>query len=189
MLAFDWAAGGLLAVSAAIGLARGATREVTSIVALVIAAVLAVAAGRFGEPAFHRLIHPAWLARPAGMGAVFLVAYITLRLIGGLLTRGVRESGLSGLDRVLGLTLGLGRGLAALGAFTLLLGAFVPAQRTPAWIGRARLYPLALGAGKALRAAAPRALLSMARLDASSARADPASRSRSHSLVVVEDPR
>jgi membrane protein required for colicin V production len=188
MLAFDWAAGGLLAASAAIGLARGATREVTSIVALLVAGILAILAGRFGEPAFHRLIHPDWLARPAGMAVVFLAAYIVLRLIGGFLTRGVRESGLSGLDRVLGLTLGFGRGLAALGAFALLLGAFVPARQTPAWIGQARLYPLALGAGAALRAAAPHAL-SMARLDGSSQRADPASRSRSHSLQVMEDPR
>lgn len=188
MPAFDLAAGGLLAVSAAIGLARGATREITSMVALAIAVVLAIAAGRLGEPVFQRLIHPDWLAKPAGMAAVFLLSYIVLRLIGGSLTRGVRESGLSSVDRVLGLALGLGRGLVALGAFTLLLGAFVPAQRTPAWIGRARLYPLARGAGAALRAAAPNAL-SMARLDASSVRADPASRARSRSLSVVEDPR
>ena len=188
MLAFDWVAGGLLAASAAIGLARGATREVTSIVALVVAAVLAIAAGRFGDPLFHRLIHPDWLAKPAGMAVVFLTAYVVLRLIGGLLTRGVRDSGLSGIDRMLGLTLGFGRGLAALGAFAILLGAFVPAQRTPPWIGRARLYPLALGAGAALRAAAPHAL-SMARLDPSLAQAGAASRSRSHSLEVVEDPR
>lgn len=188
MLAFDWAAGGLLAASAAIGLARGATREVTSIVALVAAAILAIAAGRFGDPVFHRLIHPGWLAKPAGMAVVFLVVYVILRLIGGALTRGVKDSGLSGLDRVLGLTLGLGRGLAALGALTLLLGAFVPPGRTPAWIDRARLYPLALGAGATLRAAVPHAL-SMARLDVSPAQATPASRARSHSLSVVEDPR
>ncbi|MBV8683067.1 MAG: CvpA family protein [Caulobacteraceae bacterium] len=188
MLAFDWAAGGLLAASAAIGLARGATREVTSIVALFVAAALAIVAARFGGPLFHRLIHPDWLAMPAGLVAVFLIAYVILRLIGGFLTRGVRDSGLSGLDRVLGLTLGLVRGLAALGAFALLLGAFIPAQRTPPWIGRARLYPLALGAGAALRAAAPHAL-SMARLEPSHAQAGAASRSRSHSLEVVEDPR
>jgi membrane protein required for colicin V production len=188
MLAFDWAAGGLLAASAAIGLARGATREVTSIVALVVAAILAIVAGRFGDPLFHRLIHPDWLAMPAGMAVVFLSAYVALRLIGGFLTRGVRESGLSGLDRVLGLTLGLGRGLAALGAFALLLGAFVPPRQTPAWIGKARLYPLALGAGAAMRAAAPHAL-SMARLETPPAQAGRASESRSHSLEVVEDPR
>jgi membrane protein required for colicin V production len=188
MLAFDWAAGGLLAVSAAIGLARGATREVTAMVALVVAAILAIAAGRFGDPFFHRMIHPDWLAKPAGMAAVFLIAYVALRLIGGLLTRGVQDSGLSGLDRILGLTLGLGRGLAALGAFALLLGAFVPPARTPAWIGRARLYPLALGAGAALRAAAPHAL-SMARLDPTPAQAGRASGPHSHSVVVLEDPR
>src|ERR1700757_2835271 len=108
MLAFDWAAGGLLPASAAVWLARGAHR---------------------GDPPFHPLTHPAGLASPAGMAVVFLAAYIVLRLIGGFLTRGVRESGLSGLDRVLGLTLGLGRGLVALGAFALLLGAFVPAKQ------------------------------------------------------------
>jgi membrane protein required for colicin V production len=188
MVAFDWAAGGLLAVSAALGLARGATREVTSIVALIVAASLALAAGHFADPFFHRLIHPDWLAKPAGMVAVFVIVYVVLRLLGGVFTRGVKNSGLSGFDRLLGLTLGLGRGLVVLGVFALAFEAFVPAQRTPAWIGRARLYPLAVGAGAALRAAEPRAL-SMAHLDKPPARAGGASAPNSHSLGVVEDPR
>lgn len=50
----------LLAISAAIGFARGAVREVFALVALVAAAALAI----FGLPAFgpiaRDIIHPAW---------------------------------------------------------------------------------------------------------------------------------
>lgn len=190
MTAFDWAAGGLLTVSALVGLARGATREVTGLMALFLAAAIALASVRFAGPLFDHLIHPAWIARPAGMAAVFLIAYVILRLVGAALTRGVRGVGLSGLDRVLGLAVGLVRGLAALGVFALVLGALVPAEHTPGWIGRSHLYPLARGAGDALRAAAPLALGHAHRPPSEPDGASPTVGStRSQSLVVVEDPR
>jgi membrane protein required for colicin V production len=178
--AFDWAAGVVLGVSAVVGLLRGATREVTGLMALVLAGVLALASGRLAGPLFDQLIHPAWLARPAGMAVVFVLAYVAMRLIGGLLARGVRGVGLSGPDRVLGLAIGLMRGVAVLGVFGLVLGAIVPADHTPGWIGRARLYPLARGAGAVIRAAAPIAL--------AQASDDHPPSPRAHALVVVEDP-
>jgi membrane protein required for colicin V production len=186
MTAFDWAAMGLVGISAFVGLLRGAAREISGLAALILAGVLAFGAGRVLGPAFERLIHPAWLARPAGMIGVFILTYIALRLAGGVLTRGLRGAGLGGVDRLLGLGVGVARGLAGLGVFALVIGAVVPARSMPGWIGRARLYPLARGTGAVLMSAAPK-ILDTDKTPPPGPAAAPARTSRS--LVVVEDPR
>jgi membrane protein required for colicin V production len=152
---FDYSAGLLLLVSGLIGLARGATREITTVVALVLAAVAAVFALRFTGPVARHAIHAAWLANIVALLVIFVLSYLVFRLIGGMLTRGVQEAGLSSLDRILGLGVGLVRALVVLGGVTLLLGAASPPERMPRWISQAKLFPLALAAGGALRAFAP----------------------------------
>ncbi len=186
MTAFDWAAMTLVAVSALVGLARGAAREISGLMALILAALLALGSGQVLGPTFVRLIHPAWLAKPAGMIAVFLIAYVAIRFAGGVLTRGLRGAGLGGMDRLLGLGVGVVRGVAALGVFALVVGAVFPAQSMPGWIGRARLFPLARGTGAVLMSAAP-SLLDRDKTPRTGATATPAR--PSHSLVVVEDTR
>ncbi len=158
MTGFDVAAGMLLLVSGILGLVRGATREVTTVVALVLAAVASMVALRVTGPIARRMIDTAWLANAAAILAVFILVYIVLRLGGGALTQSVRQTSLSGLDRILGFGIGLVRALVVLGAFTLLLNAATPPERMPAWISDARLYPLASAAGDSLRAFAPKGL-------------------------------
>jgi membrane protein required for colicin V production len=155
---FDYGAGLLLIVSGLVGLARGATREITTVAAFVIAAVLAVFALRLTGPVARHLIHAVWLANIAAILFVFILAYVVLRLVSGLVTRGVRETSLSGVDRLLGLGIGLVRAVVVLGGFVLLLDAATPPERMPRWIVQARLYPLAAAAGGALRAFAPEGL-------------------------------
>lgn len=158
MTAFDYAAGILLVVSGLFGFARGATHEVTTVVALVVAAILAVAALRFTGPLALHAIHTPWLAKAAAVLLTFILVYAILRLIGGALSRGVKQTSLSGLDRLLGLGVGLVRALVVLGGFILLIDAATPQERMPAWITGAKLYPLASAAGGALRTFAPRGL-------------------------------
>ena len=158
MTAFDYAAGLLLLVSGLFGFARGATHEITTVVALVVASIVAVAALRFTGPLALHLIHTPWLAKVAAVLLTFIVVYIILRMIGGALTHGVRQTSLSGLDRLLGLGVGLVRALVAMGGFILLIDAATPPERMPAWITGAKLYPLASAAGAALRTFAPRGL-------------------------------
>jgi membrane protein required for colicin V production len=155
---FDYAAGFLLLVSGVVGLARGATREVATVVAFVLAAIIAVAALRVSGPLAATAIHARWLANIAAILIVFIVAYLIFRLVGGALTRTVQQTGLSGLDRVLGFAIGVIRGVVVLGAFTLLLDAAMPPERMPLWISNARLYPLADAAGGALRTFAPKGM-------------------------------
>ena len=156
MTAFDYGAGAILAISALLGLARGATREVTTLVAFSLSLIIAFAAARFAAPLFGQVIHIAWMAKAAAMLSVFVIAYIILRTLGGALTKGVRGAGLSSLDRALGLGIGLGRGLLVMGLFALLIAAAIPPERLPTWISEAKLYPLAQSAGAVLRTAAPR---------------------------------
>ncbi len=158
MTGFDVAAGLLLLVSGAMGLLRGATREVTTVAALVLAAVGSVFALRVTGPIARRMIDTAWLANTAAILVIFILVYIILRLGGGALTQSVRQTGLSGLDRMLGLGIGVVRALVVLGAFALVLNAATPPERMPAWISDARLYPLASAAGESLRAFAPKGL-------------------------------
>ena len=158
MTNFDYAAGFLLLVSGVVGFLRGATREVSTVVAFVLAAIVSVAALRFTSPVAITVIHARWLAHAAAILVVFIVAYLSFRLIGGALTRTVQQTSLSGLDRMLGFAIGLVRGVVVLGGFALLLDAAMPPERMPLWISNARLYPLADAAGGALRAFAPRGM-------------------------------
>lgn len=158
MSAFDIGAAMLLLCSCVVGLVRGATREVVTVTALVLAAIISVVALRVTGPVARHFVHAIWLARTLAIFAGFLVAYILLRLIGGALTRTVQQTPLSGLDRGLGLGIGLVRALVVLGGFVLLLEAATPPERMPRWISGAHLYPVAQASGDALRAFAPKGM-------------------------------
>jgi membrane protein required for colicin V production len=156
--AFDVIAGAILLASAALGFIRGATREVVTVLAFVLGIVVAIFALRISAPLARHVIHTDWLAHAAALLAVFLIVYIAVRLAGGVVTRGVRLTVLSGPDRLLGLLIGAVRGLVAIGCLVLAIHVATPPERTPHWLTDARLYPIADAAGSALRQLAPRGL-------------------------------
>jgi membrane protein required for colicin V production len=156
---FDFLVAALLLISAAVGFARGATREILALVALLGAAAIAV----FGLPVFapmlRRLVHPDWLATVATLVGVFIVAYVTLRVIGGAIAGQIQQSNFIGaLDRSVGLAIGLARGLIVLGALNLMFNAATPKDLQPHWITGATTWPLAQNMGRALAALAPKGL-------------------------------
>jgi len=156
---FDFLVAALLLISAAVGFARGATREILALVALLGAAAVAV----FGLPVFapmlRRLVHPDWLATVATLVGVFIVAYVTLRVIGGAIAGQIQQSNFIGaLDRSVGLAIGLARGLIVLGALNLMFNAATPKDLQPHWITGATTWPLAQNMGRALTALAPKGL-------------------------------
>lgn len=155
---FDYSVAILLLVSGVAGLVRGATREISTVVALVVAAAVAASTLKFTWPLAAHVVHTQWLANALALLTVFILVYVALRLIGGVLTRGVHRTGLSGLDRLLGLGIGFVRALVVLGGFVLLIKAVTPAERIPAWISEAKTYPLASAAADALKAFAPQGL-------------------------------
>jgi membrane protein required for colicin V production len=155
---FDYGAVFVLMISGIAGLVRGATREISTVVALVVSAILAVAAIPLSEPVARHFIATAWMAKTAAVLSVFILGYIILRMIGAALTRGVRQTSLSGLDRLLGLGIGVVRAMVVLGGFVLLMNAATPPERLPGWISHAQLYPLASATGATLRTFAPQGL-------------------------------
>jgi membrane protein required for colicin V production len=191
MTLFDGIAGSVLVISALFGLARGATREVTTLMALILSLFIAAFAARFVTPLFAHVMHISWMAHAVAMLVIFVVSYASLRTLGGLLTSGVRNAGLSGVDRLLGLGVGLGRGLLVMGLMGLLIAAAIPAERVPAWISRAKLYPLAESAGAVLRAAAPQGAKmthELAPMLADQAPGPQKGQRHGHALAVVVEP-
>ena len=155
MTRFDIVVLGVFAISALIGLARGATRELTTLFAFVASIALALLALRFTGPIARHAIHADWLASGLAVVGVFILLYIVLRLIGGALTRGVRATVLSGPDRLAGMAVGAARAWVVVGVLALLLDAVTPIERMPYWITGAKTYPLVIAAASSLRAFAP----------------------------------
>ncbi len=85
---------------------------------------------------------------------IFAITYLLLRFIAGRIGKGVRDSALGPIDRVLGMGFGMVKGLIiATLAFLLinLVYQFVYATReTPEWITSARTYPLLNASSNAL---------------------------------------
>jgi membrane protein required for colicin V production len=159
MTQFDILVLALLAISAAVGFARGAVREIVALLALVVAAGLAVFGLPVFAPIFRGFIHPGWLGTLASLIVVFAVAFVALRLIGAGMGRAMQSTQMLGfLDRSLGLLIGLGRGLIVLGALFLMFNAATPEDLRPKWITGARTWPLAANMGHVLDELAPKGL-------------------------------
>jgi membrane protein required for colicin V production len=155
---FDIAAGAILLASGLFGFARGATREVVTVTAFIVAVAVSILALRITGPLAAHFVHIHWLARICALIGGFLVVYIAVRLAGGALSRGVRQSVLSGPDRILGAAIGLARGVVVVGLVVLAIRAATPPERLPGWYTHATIYPLANAAGGALQALAPKGM-------------------------------
>ena len=149
----------LLAISAAIGFARGAMREIVALAALLAGAAVAIFTLHDSAPIVWRFIHPDWLGTAAALLGVFLAAYLLVRLLGGLAARQIQETHFLGvLDRSIGLAIGLARGLIVLGALNLMFNAATPKDLQPHWIVGSTTWPLAQNMGRLLISLAPRGL-------------------------------
>jgi membrane protein required for colicin V production len=155
---FDFILLALLAISAAVGFARGAVREIMALVALVVAAFLAI----FGLPLFapiFRQVVEGWLGTVAALVVVFGLTYAILRLVGAGLARQVQRTQMLGfLDRSVGLLIGLGRGLLVLGVLFLMFTSATPEDLRPSWITESTTWPLARNMGGLIQRLAPQGL-------------------------------
>jgi membrane protein required for colicin V production len=149
----------LLGISAAVGFARGAMREIVALVALLVGAAIAIFTLHESAPLARRFIHPDWLGTAVALVGVFLIAYLLVRAVGGLVARQIQETDFLGaLDRSIGLLIGLGRGLIVLGALNLLFTAATPEDLRPHWIVGSATWPLSQNMGRVLSALAPKGL-------------------------------
>lgn len=149
MSAIDWVLLAVVAVSALFGLMRGFIGVLASLVAWVLggwtafrfgAKVALVLAGD-GDPGPGELM--------AGYALSFIGVLVVVGLVGWLVRKLVQSVGLSGLDRMLGLALGLARGALVACALVLLLG-LTAMPREPQW-QRSQVVPVFVPGAQWLR--------------------------------------
>jgi len=126
-----------------------------------LAAILGVLFGFwfYGIPAnfLHRYIGSETFSNIAGFLVVFFVCVLMGALIGKLLAKLLKWTGLSWLDRMMGAGFGLVRGVVAVVAFVSILLAFTP-RPIPNWMTGSLLLPYAIDASNMVATLAPRAL-------------------------------
>ncbi|MCX7961125.1 MAG: CvpA family protein [Burkholderiales bacterium] len=128
----DYAVGGVLAVSVAVGVWRGLVREIVSLAGWVMAFLAAnLLAGPLAAHVPQQIPSPE-LRALAAFVAVFVATLVLASLAALLLSRLVRAAGLGGIDRALGALFGAARAAVVLAAFALLAG-LTSLPRQPAW--------------------------------------------------------
>ncbi len=141
--------------SAAYATYRGFVSETLSIVAWAAAALASLYFGGWVARMAHGLIDTAWLALVVGYAAVFIVVFIPLQFASHRFSEGVKRSPVGPLDRVLGATFGIVRGLAILGFAYLIFTAFVAIRDQPRWLKDARTLPLIQSSAEVLLVVVP----------------------------------
>ncbi|MCH9020650.1 MAG: CvpA family protein [Proteobacteria bacterium] len=138
----DLAVVGVLLLSALLAFFRGAVREFLSIASWGGAAAATYFGFQYAQPYASELITLPLLADAAAGAALFITTLIVISLIGGYVSRKIRESRLGALDRSLGFLFGLVRGaLVVVIAYVIMTWALLPEEH-PAWVRQARALPL-----------------------------------------------
>jgi membrane protein required for colicin V production len=105
----------------------------------------------------HKFISSVAFSNLVGFLVVFLACTVLGGLIGSLLAKLFKWTGLSWLDRLLGAGFGLVRGGLIAVAFVSVLMAFTP-RPVPGWMTGSALLPYAIDGSNIIAALAPRAL-------------------------------
>ncbi|MCU1334436.1 MAG: Colicin production protein, partial [Bryobacterales bacterium] len=113
----------------------------------------------YGLPAawIHKYVSSPAFSNLAGFLLVFLACVLLGGLIGKLLSKLFKWTGLSWLDRLMGAGFGLVRGAVAAVAVVSVLMAFTP-KPVPSWMTGSFLLPYAIDTSNVLAALAPRPL-------------------------------
>ena len=158
MNALDIGVIAVILLSGLFAFARGFVKEVLSVAAWVGAGLAALYALPYATPIAERFL-PRGAVAEAGAGlAVFLVALIVLSILTSAISRRVKDSALSAVDRTLGLIFGLVRGVVLVCLAYIALSWVWPAdkpQPQPQWIAGARTLPLLANGAERLRQLLP----------------------------------
>ena len=136
----DVVLGGIVVLSALIGLARGLVKEVLSLIAWAVAIYVAWRfAERLAEDHVRKFIDDALISYLAAFGILFLVALFVVGLLNMIIAQLLTSTGLSGFDRFLGMLFGLARGLV-IGALVVFVIGLTPLIKE-SWWHTSRLAP------------------------------------------------
>jgi membrane protein required for colicin V production len=134
---------------------RGFVAESLAIIAWAGAAFAALYLGPWVARLAHSLIATPWIATLSGYVVVFIGVFIPLQFASYRFSEGVKRSAVGPLDRVLGATFGIVRGLALLGLAYIVFDAMVPIRSQPQWVVTARTLPLVQSSAQVLLALVP----------------------------------
>lgn len=142
---------GLIILSGLMAFARGFVRECLSIASWLGATAAALYGLPYLRPITERFVPKGTVADATAAGILFIVTLVVLTIIAGMISRRVKRSSLSALDRTLGLLFGLGRG-ALLVTIGFLALSFVLPQKgeKPNWLAELRTAPLFGNASQAI---------------------------------------
>jgi membrane protein required for colicin V production len=145
----------ILLLSALLAFARGLVREVLSVGAWVGAAFATLYLFPHVLPMVQQIVAKELIAKAvAGLG-IFLVALILLSIISHQLSKGVRGSALSAVDRSLGFVFGIARGAVIVCLAYLSVAWVFPPTDQPRWLRDARTMPVIQSGADMLRNLVP----------------------------------
>lgn len=150
MVTLDYIILAIIVVSAVAGLVRGFLKEVCSLVTWILAIWLAWQFGPSLAPHLGGVLQQEPYGLWAGRAIVFVAVLVLGAIIGFIVDHFVRLSLFSGLDRMLGLLLGLLRGVVITGVVIILAQAV--RLDDEAWWQRSRLVPVVAPVASVLRA-------------------------------------
>ena len=92
MIAFDIIVLGLLLGSGMLGYIQGAAQGLMSLASLIAALAIAIFGLQHMAPLVNVRLDPDWAAAPLAFLILFVASYLSLRLIGAVVTGGVRQA-------------------------------------------------------------------------------------------------
>jgi len=159
----------LIVLSGLFAFARGFVREALSVGTWIGASLAALYAFPFSRPIAERCLAKGIVADAAAALSVFVVVLIVLSILSSMISRRVKDSSLSALDRTLGLLFGLVRGVILACLVYIGVTWALPEANRPVWIKEARTATLLqIGADK-LKALVPSSVRNRAETTAAEA--------------------
>ena len=122
---------GVIAFSAILALMRGLVSEVLAVGGWVGAALTTLYAFPRLQPYMRAHVEPAMLADGMAIVGVFVLSLVVYSVIAHEISKGVRDSALSAVDRSLGLLFGIARGALLVCLAWMLVAWLVPAADQP----------------------------------------------------------
>lgn len=137
---FDWVVLLLIGVSTLISLKRGFFRESLSLLAWVAAFIIAVVLHEALETVFQPYIESPSLRRAVAIVSLFVLTLLIGSMVIFVISRLVTMTGLSGMDRLLGMVFGALRGVVLV-VVLLMLGQYLLPLQQESWWQQSLLVP------------------------------------------------
>jgi membrane protein required for colicin V production len=150
MVTLDYIILAIVLISAIAGLIQGFLREACELITWVLAVWLAARMGPMLAPHLGGALRAAPYGLWAGKAIVFVAVLVIGAIVGATINHFVRLSMFSGLDRLLGFVLGVGRGVVIVGVVVILSQAV--RLDSEDWWKKSRLVPLVEPVAGLLRA-------------------------------------